>query len=296
MPAVYAGHIQQIVWIKPKWAQQISAGKYEMVIGKNKSDGRIKCNSREDYFLSDMNYTNETNLSNKRVFTLYVCDYEEILTKKDQFLENLLSSKNLERRLILDIDLDFFSTMDPFMRMFTNSEDYEVYKSVYKMTPVFDKKDPDFDLKFETFMSAKKENMEKILDSIQRFVRDDGIEEITEATSNIKKLAEIIKTNRLDIEILHEYGSCMDDISLPDHVSTTLEISAMIEQFDVFLSKYFPSKSVRPSCLTMARSSLDDYCPPDQVDFIQAEVLQKIKNYFNNLNESCVESVSLNYL
>jgi hypothetical protein len=114
LPAVFAGHIGTIVWIKPKWANQISAGEYRITIGKDQaSGGLIKCNSREDYFLGDMLYASD--LINSKEFLLYVCDYDSVLNQTDSFLKNILTLDACKGRLIFDIDLDFFSTMDPFV-------------------------------------------------------------------------------------------------------------------------------------------------------------------------------------
>ena len=118
LPAVYAGHINKIVWIKPKWANQISTGEYRLIIGKHHESegGLIKCNSKEDYFLGDMMYANETELRNKKEFLLYVCDYDTIVNETDTFLMKILTDIDCKRKVIFDIDLDFFSTLDPFVR------------------------------------------------------------------------------------------------------------------------------------------------------------------------------------
>ena len=65
LPAVYANHINEIVWIKPKWSNQINAGLYNLIVGKDSVSGFIKVNSREKYFISDTFYANEANLTNK---------------------------------------------------------------------------------------------------------------------------------------------------------------------------------------------------------------------------------------
>ena len=51
LPAVYAGHISKIIWIKPKWAKQIKEGLFDILIGKNLKTNRISCNCGESYFL-----------------------------------------------------------------------------------------------------------------------------------------------------------------------------------------------------------------------------------------------------
>jgi len=53
----------------------------------------------------------------------------------------------------------------------------------------------------------------------------------------------------------------------------------MLTDLKAFLDKYF-NNNLRPGCITIAISSLDDYCPPEQVDFIQTETLNLIQSFF----------------
>lgn len=94
LPAVYAGHISTIVWVKPKWSQQIDCGRYEMRIGKHTPSGLIKCDSRESYFLSENLYCSD--LANAKSLLLYVCDFDSVCQESDSFLLDLLKnvSKN----------------------------------------------------------------------------------------------------------------------------------------------------------------------------------------------------------
>lgn len=96
-----------------------------------------------------------------------------------------------------------------------------------------------------------------------------------------------------DIEILHNYGCGIDDCSLPHNVSTQEDIIQMLNQLTNFLNNYFSLQSLLiPGSVTIARSSLDDYCPSDQVDFIQEGVISKVKTYFG---PEKIKSVDLCY-
>ncbi len=178
--------------------------------------------------------------------------------------------------------------------MFSSDREFEVYKSVYKTKLDFDKNSNEFDFKYSKYIKAKNEKLAHISKIINGKIDEEN-------SPLLKQLIEIIKKNKLDIDILHSYGSCLDEVSLPDHKSTTEEILSMIEQFESFLKKYFFPNSLQPAIMTIARSSLDDYCPPDQVDFIQEEVLNRVKNYFNQKNENdssppSIGSINLVYL
>ena len=42
IPAIYMGHIGAVVWLKPPWATQISEGKHNLIVGKDRSSGYIR--------------------------------------------------------------------------------------------------------------------------------------------------------------------------------------------------------------------------------------------------------------
>ncbi|XP_061202665.1 UPF0489 protein C5orf22 homolog isoform X3 [Neopsephotus bourkii] len=72
MPAVYAGHISQVVWLHPPWAQQISEGKHNFLIGKDISTTTIRVTGTDNYFLSDGLYVPADQLENQKPLNLHV--------------------------------------------------------------------------------------------------------------------------------------------------------------------------------------------------------------------------------
>ncbi|KFV19745.1 UPF0489 protein C5orf22, partial [Tauraco erythrolophus] len=72
MPAVYAGHISQVVWLHPPWAQQISEGKHHFLIGKDRSTTTIRVTGTDHYFLSDGLYVPADQLENQKPLNLHV--------------------------------------------------------------------------------------------------------------------------------------------------------------------------------------------------------------------------------
>ena len=62
-----------------------------------------------------------------------------------------------------------------------------------------------------------------------------------------------------------------DDDEIIKMIKTTIDaINATIEQAGL------------PAGICFARSSLDGYCPPDQVDFIQSNLLNSLTNLFTS--------------
>uniref|UniRef100_A0A8C6ZA79 CE022 protein n=1 Tax=Nothoprocta perdicaria TaxID=30464 RepID=A0A8C6ZA79_NOTPE len=84
MPAVYAGHISQVIWLHPPWAQQISEGKHDFLIGKDISTTTIRVTGTDHYFLSDGLYVPADQLENKKPLSLHV-----ILINPTEALNNL---------------------------------------------------------------------------------------------------------------------------------------------------------------------------------------------------------------
>ncbi|XP_063182155.1 UPF0489 protein C5orf22 homolog isoform X2 [Chroicocephalus ridibundus] len=72
MPAVYAGHISQVVWLHPPWAQQISEGKHHFLVGKDLSTTTIRVTGTDHYFLSDGLYVPADQLENQKPLNLHV--------------------------------------------------------------------------------------------------------------------------------------------------------------------------------------------------------------------------------
>ena len=102
---------------------------------------------------------------------------------------------------------------------------------------------------------------------------------------HISKLADLrdsIITNygteaKIDWEVLHNAGCTCDDTDLPHHVSSVEEIAFMMYELRVSLESWV-SDLGKPLAVTVARSSLDDFCPPDQVENIQKDTLEVISS------------------
>ena len=60
---------------------------------------------------------------------------------------------------------------------------------------------------------------------------------------------------------------------MPHHVSSNEEISNLFQQSQIFLQHL----GIPPTIVTVARSSLDDFCPENQVEMIQAQLTDLLK-------------------
>ncbi|XP_035211938.1 UPF0489 protein C5orf22 homolog [Stegodyphus dumicola] len=82
-----------------------------------------------------------------------------------------------------------------------------------------------------------------------------------------------------DPTLLNDAGCTCDDCDLPHHVSTHDQVRHLVE-----VSRGFLASLPKPALVTIARSSRDDYCPPEDVDFIQAEILKMLEEIYGELD------------
>ncbi|CAO2592305.1 UPF0489 protein C5orf22 homolog [Lemmus lemmus] len=189
---------------------------------------------------------------------------------------------------VLDIDLDFFSVKNPFKEMFTQDE-YKILQELYQF------KKPDSNLTEEDLVDIvdtrthQLEDLEAIFadlcdsdgeETVQRWASNPGMESLVPLVQSLKKRMEVP-----DYEMVHQAGLTCDYSELPHHISTEEEIECLIQSV-YYLLKNLP----KPTLVTIARSSLDDYCPPEQVDNIQEKVLSVLSSLYGTLDTHLVYS------
>lgn len=293
MPTLYAGHFDRVVWLKNSWCQQIPTGKHEFKIG-HKED-RIGVDCPLDYFMAEGNYCTSDELQEARSVQLQVHDADSDSLDPTQFI-----SEEDAAGFILDIDLDFFSTSNPFLEIYKDANCYA------QLTEIFH---------FESVEPAKKAGTatiadycataatrQKQLDALKRIFWHleeqrsfDGLEKPDETVitpeiyAKIVQLAEQLQAKYPDDEIdwllIFDSGSTTDNNGLPHHISTTKELEDYFAHFKRFLQRL----PVPPVAITMAHSAQDDYCPQDQVAFIEEQVLKLLREVFDDkLHEKAI--------
>ncbi|XP_062425820.1 UPF0489 protein C5orf22 homolog isoform X2 [Rhea pennata] len=358
MPAVYAGHISQVIWLHPPWAQQISEGKHDFLIGKDISTTTIRVTGTDHYFLSDGLYVPADQLENQKPLSLHVIliNPTEALNSqeengktesakrmklntddtastvsasssvvpgdldhsssgvKNKGIQNastqnrtetlsecsasssLRNSECLIREIgkdicqvlqkgdayVLDIDLDFFSVKNPFKEMYTQTE-YELLQELYGF------KKPHRNATEEGLLDCVENRVHQLEDLEAAFADlcDSDDEETLQKWASypgMKPLVQLVHSLKTrmespDYEMVHQAGLTCDYMELPHHVSTEEEIESLIESIKVLL-KNMP----KPTLVTVARSSLDDYCPSEQVDVIQEKVLNLLHSVYGTLD------------
>lgn len=278
--------------MKPAWASQIPNGDYKFIIGDYAN--YIRCDSHLEYFLSEGTYQPQHNLDNQRLVHLSVCTLTGEQETNMPCISFQTGVDDFNENFILDIDLDFFSTANPFLKILSKSGAYEQIKKIFK-ADLFDKTfDADIDSEQLTTFTVKRVSHLGDLESIFRQLNDGIATEnllwpdgLSSAQDELLALIATIKDNYSLDEIqwmtVFDAGCTFDSNELPHHISTDVEIENLVESFGKFLK----SLIYTPSIITISRSSDDDYCPADQVERIQRLVLETIfKVYGEKVNQN----------
>lgn len=290
MPAVYAGHFKNLVWVKPPWANQMHDQSTQFVIGKLKNKGTIRIECKENYFVSECLYATAEEMENSREALLDVVTLGKRINNDSDDMKNIRNIiDKYKNPVVLDVDLDFFSTRNPFRNIYEKANLYARLKSLYHFEPgsCGDGKS----------ISDIAENRRLYIESLERifnymdsnrtlperekdFIHYDKIEELKIA------MEENYADKDIDWKLVHDTGCTCDDSELPHHVSTAEELEVMFKSFETFIELM----SKEPVIVTISRSTEDDYTPFEQVEKIQDTVIRILKNRFN-----CEEPV-LEYL
>ncbi|NXI39152.1 CE022 protein, partial [Galbula dea] len=183
---------------------------------------------------------------------------------------------------VLDIDLDFFSVKNPFKEMYTQTE-YELLQELYNF------KKPHRNATEVCLLDCVENRVHQLEDLEAAFADlcDNDSEETLQKWASypgMKPLVQLVHSLKTrmespDYEMVHQAGLTCDYMELPHHFSTEEEIEGLIQSIEVLL-KDMP----KPILVTVARSSLDDYCPSEQVDIIQEKVLNLLGSVYGSLD------------
>lgn len=261
LPGAYAGHFKTLWWVKPPWANQIKDSDQKFLIGSK--NGRIRVNCKENYFVSECLVSRDEDFDKVKEIFLRVKTLEEGFDRR--VLEEV------DAPYILDIDLDFFSTSNPFKEFYNKADTYNKLKEIYKFET------PQNEDIFHNMEKREKQiaDLERIFKHLQdkKSLPQDVPPEVKELHDSILK---VYSEDEIDWELLHDAGCTCDDSELPHHVSSSEELEIMFERFRGVLE----GLKVPPVIVTVSRSTEDDFTPSEDVEVIQEAVLKIVRETF----------------
>lgn len=288
LPAAYGGHLKNLVWIKPPWAKQMADGRQVFHIGANKYDNTIKVDCKENYFVSECLFCPIEELKHAKEIDLDVITLGDGLNDLNPIKMRMKERISNETDMyILDVDLDFFSTNNPFLTLYSKAALYEHLKTLYKYEPPQSSSVEDI----IACTRKRRQQIEFLHNKFQALqekqfdasVKDENMESIVAQIENLRgSMLQHYKEEEIDWLLVHDAGCTCDDTELPNHVSTKEEIDLMLNSFQSFL-EVLPKQ---PTIITISRSTEDDYTPGEDVEYIQEKVLELLKERFE-----CAEPV-----
>ena len=302
IPLVLNGHITEgVYWVKPSWSHQIANGTYKFAVGDvcGSSDCPLGVTAHLDYYFDDGLVYGEDELHNVSNLTLTVCDPN-----------TYISYHSSAAPYILDICLDYFHTVNPFL------------KELLYVFDVVDKQCSDLMLSHyvNIFNSLRYRTSEQLSAGHRRTMRANfmrvfrycctrcdeslplidghGIEHSRESslrhilltfitpsltsTDSVNAFMQLVdKLNDMDSLNVAEMRRTLADVGclclLPDSTQPGVSIAAYDDiKADICIAVNEMVQCLHgtiPSVICIARSDGDGYTPAEIVDFIQEEVL-----------------------
>uniref|UniRef100_H3DLB4 CE022 protein n=1 Tax=Tetraodon nigroviridis TaxID=99883 RepID=H3DLB4_TETNG len=183
---------------------------------------------------------------------------------------------------VLDIDLDFFSCKNPFKELYTQ-EQYDLLKELYSFRGPCPRGRPE---QVDDCVDRRVRQLEDLEAAFADLLEDDGEETVSRWASvpGMASLARLVSSLKAgdqcpDYEMVHQAGLTCDTVELPHHVSTEDEIDRLVAAVRLLLEAL-----PKPTLVTVSRSSLDEYCPVEQVDSIQSRVLVLLERLYGSLD------------
>ena len=237
LPAAYLGVVNKIAWVRPAWSSQIRDGYHRFKIGHTAGEELIRVTCLESYFLSEG----------------IVCREEDLLDTKDvELLVLELGGHDCHAKLkhfaepefILDIDLDFYSTRNPFLNMYERADMYQKLKRIYTYRPVPDILQGDERLKFALETCKVRSELLQTLESMFAGLAEGNLldlpdeEESRELWDQVLEVKRAIELHypgeRVDWKLVHDAGCTWDDTELPHHVSTQVStVQSNVQNTDI---------------------------------------------------------------
>ncbi|GLD99752.1 hypothetical protein PINS_up008480 [Pythium insidiosum] len=286
LPLVYAGHVNRLTWIKSPWAGQMKTGNMTgIAIGRHHETHKLQVSCPWPHFVDEKLYASSDDIeaSTRRFWDL---DVRELA-------DDDLSIPTAP--WVLDIDLDFFSTWNPFRR------DLERHFSPVEMTllteifttPRFKRVDLDVP------PALRQQERALFEDAMRRLAEPSCSAESTsaalalllplfeeDATERLTAFLSLLSRYRENADALALLWSTAPLLDLPHHESQLDEMDRLLASLRSFLLRCGASA---PRLVTIATSVGDEFLPPSQSDALLKQVLAIVEQCFGSIEVQRVE-------
>ncbi|KAJ8563979.1 hypothetical protein ON010_g7366 [Phytophthora cinnamomi] len=208
---------------------------------------------------------------------------------------------------VLDIDLDYFSTWNPFCRDLEariGESAVQVVAQVFacvrfkrapleNMTAIQRNSERrsfcEFMERFKAInmqgnsASAKLEWTQLVSELAFLYADSIEVEEL------FGKFAEVLDRYHDDEATRNEIWAAGPFLGLPHHESSSEEIERIVTELEHFLHSHALDASNPPAIVTIAKSTGDEYLPPHQLDEVLSSVLKMLERVFGELSTKFVE-------
>ncbi len=298
LPLVLAAKLNKIEWIKPSFSSQMTPGNYEFAVGvettSNESitsyldlpaSAKVKVDFHHPYYLDDASVTSTDQLVLKQTLELQVSE----LPSKPK----VRGGKSL---WTLDICLDYFACQNPYIadlerrnalvaRAFLNLMESSCFNSNNSKSKITN------GLEYQTEILCFYKLLEQLLedhvdDETNKLKLDDtsiisSLEEISkyfetpnQARGLIRQLVTEINNDDNGDALLSMVIEAIPNWSMPHDPSSALidKMNESLMLVEAHIQEHI-EKSGKPFLVTIARSTLDGFCPPQVVETLQEKVL-----------------------
>ena len=263
LPVILAKRTETVFWIKPTWSDQLPVGNYSLTLTTSRNKIFVHGNIDKTYWeLSQAWGIQPGRVSHN--FTLIVT---EDLPAADQ----LMSS---ERRLLFDIDEDYFSCENPSIAAL---EAFLGASAVVELRSIFSTESTDDPKFLEAVTRYISQGVYKCKSAAR--VRHPSVTRLLKHLS--KKQEQVLckycrELSDSDVYTVDEIGRFVDMFELPQHISKIKEVGeSMNAVFNIFqqLVSYNP-------LVVVSQSVTDGYTPASQAPFIHRAVLDRLSDAY----------------
>ncbi|XP_045475435.1 UPF0489 protein C5orf22-like [Harmonia axyridis] len=279
LPNCFNNVFEKVIWLRPPWSNHIRNRSQTFEIGRHKDTGYLNVNCKEDFFIVECLFAPTSKLEDTKTVTLEcVTVGNELAAANDdmEFLQKVVGD-NHTIPTVLDIDLEFFMTRNPYLFIYDNTNAYGLLRNLFEYTPPASYADEDIVATVEKRAEDMKEIALLFLElSNNHKLPDLGYNPMSLIYYRTSLILEEFQRHNyqiaeIDWDMMYDCGHSFGVHDLPHQVSTHAELDVL---FNV-LEKFLDSLHEPPSIITVSRSDLENYA------YIEARLLALLHSKFN---------------